>query len=226
MDVYMKNIFLTKNLKTKIIFACTYSHGGRAMRLLKSCLLLLIITVISGCGNGFDCPSNVPSCCYDSLFGCEIFDLPPTCSCSDYGIFRTKTSSVPQYQSRQNRAVQTLNTQRAGSLTGDWSGILDRKKSSCGSFLKQVNGVIQIRDKKNILSIKVLHYGALHGRKQKNGFYATGTYKPPLLSCSARVSVYFQRRTSGIGKVQANINYSCGTTYSCTSSYSGAVQKQ
>ena len=155
-------------------------------------LTLGAIGCTGGGGGGF-CPFNIPSCCYDTLFGCGTFDLPAGCSCSDYG-YMARVNTKNLFPSKP--ATRSLRVK--GDMTGTWSGILNQKSKSCLMFtLKQVNGVASIRDQKRSVFVTIPGYGRLTGRKNGKVTSAMGSYNGKLL-CSSSIAVSITSLKDGV----------------------------
>jgi hypothetical protein len=190
------------------------------MRTLQSLLVLTISLLSLGCaGGGGFCPINIPSCCYDTLFGCGTFDLPAGCSCSDYG-YMSRVDAQKAFGSSNKRSF----TSNRG-LSGTWSGIIQKENDSCGSFLKKVNGVVRIHQTPRKTSVYVPGFGSLKGARQSRGFRASGTYRPFMSSCKANVAVKFTTQKRGIAATQTTVSLACPGVNRCSATYTGTVQK-
>jgi hypothetical protein len=190
------------------------------MRAQKIVFLFAICLSFFGCaGGGGFCPVNIPSCCYDTLFGCGTFDLPSGCSCSDYGYMSRVDSNKFLSKNHQKKSTPS------NGLSGRWTGILKQKSSTCSSFLKQINGVIQINDSTKRISVKVPGYGTLKGTKRPKGFKASGSYRPMLSFCNAKIGVNFSSIKNGVASTDTSINLSCLGMKSCTANYKGTLQR-
>jgi hypothetical protein len=190
------------------------------MRTLQSLLIVAFSLFSLGCsGGGGFCPNNIPSCCYDTLFGCGTFDLPAGCSCSDYG-YMSRVDVEKAFGSSKQRNVRS-----SSGLTGTWSGILKKNTDSCGSLLKQINGVVRIHQTPRKTSVYVPGFGSLKGSRRARGFRASGSYRPFLSSCKANVTVNFISQKRGIASTQSTVAIACPGTYSCSATYKGTVQK-
>ena len=172
---------------------------------------LIAVSLIAGaCTGGIDCPINPPECCYNVLTGCQLFDMPQGCSCSDYGL-------------SYHRVGLALGSSR-GALSGQWSGILQRKTASCTWMKSRIMGSIAISDQNGRISARIPGYGTIRGRSNSRGCTAAGSYRP-LLFCAANVRTNFVSTGSGVGRLDAAVDYSCGGKTRCTAAYSGVMQR-
>ena len=191
--------------------------SSRLTKLLAFSGLLLFL---AGCNNGLDCPIDPPSCCYDALFGCELFDLPMGCSCSQYGFV---TANAKQ---SLTSAASTA-SQKSPGLSGSWSGVLSQNSSSCPGFLPKVSGLVKVRTQKNSVKITVPGYGTLKGKaRTRNRLTASGKYTEPLSSCKAEVTVSIASARAGLGRVGSKVKLDCGRALQCSSQYVGMMQKR
>lgn len=166
------------------------------------------------------CPSNIPSCCYDSLFGCGTFELPAGCSCSDYG-FMDRVNAKKLLQSKPaNKIVRAK-----GDLTGVWSGILKQKSNSCSILnLKQINGVASIRDQKRSVILTIPGYGRLTGRKNGKVTSASGTYSKNSI-CSSIIDINITSMKDGVASLKSHISTRCAMRPQCEANYNGIIQR-
>ena len=199
-------------------------------RLTQLLLTILSFTMIGCSGGGLSCPFNIPSCCYDALFGCGTFDLPSGCSCSDYG-FLSRASARKEIVAQQNdpvlkRHLRSLSVnQKATNLSGAWSGVFNKQSSTCAGIVKQVNGVVSVKDINNKVSITVPGFGTVSGRKISNRSNVSGSYRVPFTSCKASVAVRMQQVGSGIVTASSSMTYSCGAAVQCQAVFSGTLQR-
>jgi hypothetical protein len=192
---------------------------------IKRFLTAAVLFVLCGCagggglGGGFNCPFNVPSCCYDSLFGCGTFDLPEGCSCSQYGFYSKENISALQYFSPAPKTASK-------NLSGTWRGNLKKQSSTCRALPAKVDGIVRIYDNPTSVSVAVPGYGTLRGGKSNTrGFKANGKYSSYFLACRADVSTVFTKSSFSRGTLQANVEYVCGGRVSCTAQYKGTITK-
>lgn len=181
---------------------------------------LFLSLAFSSCDGGYDCPLDPPECCYNVLTGCQLFDMPQWCSCSQYGLYSAQLKKA-------SASIETLQQyiSRPG-LSGSWRGILRRAYSVCPASLPQVSGVVSIRQKKTRVYVTVPGYGVLRGRTNKRGFSAQGTYRA-FNVCTARASLNFKSKTRGSGEADAAVSTSCFSTQGqCTMKYRGTVFRQ
>lgn len=190
--------------------------NGTALR--SVCLGVLFSSLVS-CGGGFNCPIDPPSCCYNVLFGCGLFDLPGGCSCDDYGLgFRT--GLVTRGAASNANAVP--------GLAGTWRGTLARQSTTCSYALPKVSGGIKINSRGDSLRLSVPGFGDLFGSRGKNvranraalqGMYRRG-------NCLADVRANLSTRRAGLSEARVKVTLACGRADVCRSLYSGVLQKQ
>lgn len=177
------------------------------------------ILLSAGC-SGLDCPLDPPNCCYDALFGCELFDLPMGCSCSDYGLGFASSAVL---RSPQKKLASTPTAR----VSGDWTGSLTQLHSTCPNAPRRLSGILRVRERNGSVTVAVPGYGRLIGRSGgRRNFTAKGRYKVPLSSCSADVSTRFTSRRAALGNLSAEVTLTCGSLLSCGAAYSGTIQKR
>ena len=202
------------------ISAITPLVGVTFMRFSKIKALILSLLLLGGCDSGIDCPLDPPDCCYDVLFGCQLFDMPMGCSCSQYGLgFATSAKTAPR--------KKALTTTPANRLSGNWSGNLKQSSSSCRGVPKSISGRMHITQRKNKVSIEVPQYGKLRGKVAgRRGFAVVRRYALPIPLCNAFIEADMRSNKPGVGAASAQVNVYCGSEKLCSASYNGALIKQ
>ena len=177
---------------------------------------------LTGCDIAYDCPVDTPDCCYNVLTGCQLFDLPQGCSCSQYGFGLAatgKAAHISQYLSRTS-------TSKVG-FSGSWSGTLRRSSSSCAGSLAKLSGVAIIKDRNGRISANIANYGIVKGKKTRQGFSASGTYSTLFSGCSALVNISFKSTGTNTADTNTSVIYSCPfAAASCQMRYHGSLRRQ
>ena len=181
---------------------------------LRGSIFLLILFFV-GCADGIDCPFDTPSCCYNVLFGCGPFDLPSGCSCSRYGLSYHGASSA----FFSPRAATTH------SFSGIWSGTLLQESSECSSFLREISGILSVRELRNRIIVTVPGYGRMRGLKNSRGFGVSGQYFMPFSRCKSSIQATFMELESGVGSLQVRLGTGCNAQPRCSASYQGTIQR-
>jgi hypothetical protein len=181
---------------------------------------LFITLSVSGCGGGFNCPFQRPSCCDNVLFGCGPFDLPQGCSCGDFfsNSFRGKFA-VKQGQ---------LMRMSSATAAGKWRAKLTRKTSNCRSILSSLVSNVTISQSGSRVTMTAPGIATLRGTRTNNTINVTGQYTPMLmLGCDAQVASKMDLSANDRASVTGNVRITCRSRPSnnCSASYSGEAMK-
>lgn len=181
---------------------------------------LLAVAVI-GCNNGFNCPMDPPSCCYNIVFGCGLFDLPTGCSCSDFISVPVAPATLGNSKSRL--ATEMLNLSKSPGIPGRWDGDLGRVKNSCSVSFAQVSGNIVVKREGTRAIIEVPNYGVLKGRTKGALTTARGSYRQG--GCQADIGASVRNLRAGKASSVVSANISCKGGISCQAQFRGDLRK-
>jgi hypothetical protein len=180
----------------------------------------LIFTAFSGCGGGFNCPFDRPSCCDNILFGCGPFDLPQGCSCSDFF----------SYSSRGSFAVKRGELMRMTATTaaGRWRVRLNRQSSNCRNVLSTVVSNMTLSQSGSRVTLTAPGIATMRGTRTNNTINTTGQYTPLLfIGCDAQLSSRMQLTANDKASVTGSVKIICKNrpANNCSASYSGEAAK-
>lgn len=181
---------------------------------------LFVIVTVSGCGGGFNCPFQRPSCCDNVIFGCGPFDLPQGCSCGDFfsNSFRGK------FAVKQGQLIRMSTATAAGK----WRAKLTRRTSNCRSILASLVSNVNISQSGSRVTLTAPGVATLRGTRTNNTINATGQYTPMLLlGCDAQISSKMDLTAADKANVTGNVTIKCKSRPSnnCSASYSGEAMK-
>lgn len=205
----MLNIFLRK---------------GLGMRKALAIFSAVTLSLLSGCGGGFDCPFERPSCCDNVLFGCSIWDLPQGCSCDDYFLRSFNGAKLADQTPRMSRITP------AGVMadtTGTWRATGAKTvRTACPIMPQSSTSTILVREQNKKVSMKVLGYTTLSGTRVGDVVRAQGAYKMAPLKCEAFIKAEMTPNSAVNAPMTVNINWVCkDKKQSCSVTFSGVAKK-
>lgn len=190
-------------------------------RIKKHLLIALIATSVIGCDNGFNCPMDPPSCCFNLVFGCGLFDLPAGCSCSDFSSVLVAPAKL--VSSKKLQTIGNTKLSKAPGITGNWDGDLGRVENSCSASLSQISGKITVTKASDKATIDVPSYGALRGLNRGALTTARGIYRQS--GCQANVGASIRNLRAGRALAIVNTQLSCKSGLSCSAQFKGLIRK-
>lgn len=182
----------------------------------------LIIPMLGflGCNGILDCPIDPPSCCYNIFFGCDIFEIPEGCTCSQYGLGLSSSS----LQTKVLSVRPNSQTKKSPGFIGNWSGKLKRVSTNCTNTLRTVDGEVRIRKDKQGFRIDIPGYGKLFAEDNHRRIRAKGVYN--VASCQAEILASLQSIRAGVAKTDVSFRYLCRKDFQCSAKYNGVINKK
>lgn len=187
----------------------------------KHFIIAFIAASVVGCDNGFNCPMDPPSCCFNLVFGCGLFDLPAGCSCSDFSsvlVAPARLASPKNLRTSDNTKIS-----KSPGISGHWDGDLGRVENSCSVSLSQISGKITVKKVGDKATISVPNYGALQGRNRGALTTARGVYRQS--GCQANVGASIRNWRAGRARAIVNTQISCKSGLSCSAKFVGLIKK-
>lgn len=181
----------------------------------------LLVMAVNGCDNGFNCPMDPPSCCFNLVFGCGLFDLPSGCSCSDF--FSVPVAPAKLASEKSMVSMENTNISKSPGISGRWDGDLGRVKNSCSATLLQISGKISVKKEGNSATIEVPNYGVLKGQAKGALTTARGSYGQS--GCRADVGASIRNQRAGRAQSIVNAKISCSSGLSCRAQFRGDLRK-
>ena len=191
-----------------------FVEGKRMRAALVSFSVAIFALFGSGCGGGFDCPFERPSCCDNVLFGCSIWDLPQGCSCEDYFLRSFSGAKLAQQSSKQ--PVMTAGV--LADVSGTWRVTASKTvRSACPLFPQTNTGTILMREQSKKVSMKALGYTTLNGMRVGDVLRTQGAYKLPVLKCEGFIKTEMTPASASSSPFSTTINWVCkDSRQSCT----------
>lgn len=181
---------------------------------------LLISLTVSGCGGGFNCPFQRPSCCDNVLFGCGPFDMPQGCSCGDF----FSNSFRGSYAVKQGQLMRMT----ANTAAGRWRVKLNRTTSNCRSILSTVVSNVTLSQSGSRVTLTAPGIATMRGTRTNNTINTTGQYTPMLmLGCDAQLSSKMELTAVDKANVTGDVTITCRSRPSnnCSATYRGEAAK-
>jgi hypothetical protein len=186
---------------------------------LRLIVLAIVVSFLTSCGGGLNCPFNRPSCCDNALFGCGPFDLPEGCSCGDFfgGSLRSR------FTVKQGRFVP-MSVESAG---GKWRVSMQRRSSTCAGLRSSLVSNVKISQTSNRIVLQAPGVATLRGTRSGNTVTASGQYTPMLiLGCNAQITSEMKLTSATTADVTGSVNMNCRrAANSCNARFSGKAVK-
>ncbi len=220
LDYLRKSAILLTLLANPIEIAIVWISNmlGKLRRFFVTALLAVAAV---GCNNGFNCPIDPPSCCFNLVFGCGLFDLPTGCSCSDF--FSVPVAPATLVNSKSLLATEMVKVSKSPGISGRWNGDLGRVKNSCSVSLAQVSGNIVVKKEGTRATIEVPNYGVLKGQTKGALTTARGSYRQG--GCQADVGASVRNLRAGKARSVVSAKISCKDGLSCSAQFRGELKK-
>lgn len=183
-----------------------------------------LASLMVGCGGGFDCPFERPSCCDNVLFGCSIWDMPQGCSCDDY-FLRSFNGVKLANQTPRNPQVTVAGV--IADTSGTWRATGSKTVATACPMMPQTNtATILMREQNKKVSMKILGYGTLTGSRVGDMIRARGAYKLPGFSCEAFISAEMMPSSAANSPISTTINWVCkNPKQSCNVTLKGTAKR-
>lgn len=184
--------------------------------------VVFLASSLVGCGGGFNCPFERPSCCDNLTFGCGPFDIPQGCSCGDY--FSRSFNNIAR--ARQEPLMTPARARAVGSA-GTWRISASQTVSDgCPLLPKSVTYTVLIREKRRRVQVKVPGYLMLRGKRAGRKVRTQGSYSVALLGCRGSVRGDVNLRDPSNASLRVAIDATCeNPDLSCDVTYEGSARR-